>query len=156
MNPSESYKLVTKKNSTGFVLLKLWKDTNSVLKLLILNSCRISLRSNSLVLTPTALEVLAIIAYKQPVSKNDAKNQGGFISTSSSARLWINVLLRFLVALKETDVRHFSSPDLKSSLKSSNFADILQLYHLSMSLKKWRRRNAIGTIADIKLSKFKV
>ncbi len=103
---------------------------------------------NSLVLTPTALEVLAIIAYKQPVSKNDVEKIRGVDSSH---------IIRALMDKRLVQITGRSDELGRPSLfgTTSEFLEVFNLADISalppeFELEEMATKNTIGTIADIK------
>lgn len=103
---------------------------------------------NSLVLTPTALEVLAIIAYKQPVSKNEVEKIRGVDSSHIIRALMDKRLVKITGRSEE-----LGKPSLfgttEEFLEVFNLADISGLPP-EYELEEMATKNTIGTIADIK------
>jgi segregation and condensation protein B len=103
---------------------------------------------NSLVLTPTALEVLAIIAYKQPVSKNDVEKIRGVDSSHIIRALMDKRLVKISGRSEE-----IGRPSLFST--TEEFLEVFNLSDISAlppeyELEEMATKNTIGTIADIK------
>jgi segregation and condensation protein B len=103
---------------------------------------------NSLVLTPTALEVLAIIAYKQPVSKNEVEKIRGVDSSHIIRALMDKRLVK--IAGRSEEV---GRPSLFAT--TEEFLEVFNLPDLSAlppeyELEEMATKNTIGTIADIK------
>lgn len=103
---------------------------------------------NSLVLTPTALEVLAIIAYKQPVSKTDVEKIRGVDSSHIIRALMDKRLVQMCGRSEE-----LGRPSLFGT--TSEFLEVFNLADLSAlppeyELEEMATKNTIGTIADIK------
>lgn len=103
---------------------------------------------NSLVLTPTALEVLAIIAYKQPVSKNDVEKIRGVDSSHIIRALMDKRLVKMAGRSEE-----LGRPSLFAT--TDEFLEVFNLNDLSAlppeyELEEMATKNTIGTIADIK------
>ena len=108
---------------------------------------------NSLVLTPTALEVLAIIAYKQPVSKNDVEKIRGVDSSHIIRALMDKRLVRISGRSEE-----LGRPSLYGT--TEEFLEVFNLSDISAlppeyELEEMAIKNTIGTIADIKSVVFK-
>jgi segregation and condensation protein B len=103
---------------------------------------------NSLVLTPTALEVLAIIAYKQPVSKNDVEKIRG-VDSSHIIRALMDKRLVKMAGRSEELGRPSLFATTEEFLEVFNLADIGALPP-EYELEEMATRNTIGTIADIK------
>jgi segregation and condensation protein B len=108
---------------------------------------------NSLVLTPTALEVLAIIAYKQPVSKNDVEKIRGVDSSHIIRALMDKRLVRICGRSEE-----LGRPSLYGT--TEEFLEVFNLADISglppeYELEEMATKNTIGTIADIKSVVFK-
>jgi segregation and condensation protein B len=103
---------------------------------------------NSLVLTPTALEVLAIIAYKQPVSKNEVEKIRGVDSSHIIRALMDKRLVKMAGRSEEV-----GRPSLFAT--TEEFLEVFNLPDLSAlppeyELEEMATKNTIGTIADIK------
>lgn len=103
---------------------------------------------NSLVLTPTALEVLAIIAYKQPVSKTDVEKIRGVDSSHIIRALMDKRLVQITGRSEE-----LGRPSLFGT--TSEFLEVFNLPDISAlppeyELEEMATKNTIGTIADIK------
>jgi segregation and condensation protein B len=103
---------------------------------------------NSLVLTPTALEVLAIVAYKQPVSKNDVEKIRGVDSSHIIRALMDKRLLKITGRSEE-----LGRPSLFGT--TEEFLEVFNLANISelppeYELEEMATKNTIGTIADIK------
>jgi segregation and condensation protein B len=103
---------------------------------------------NSLVLTPTALEVLAIIAYKQPVSKTEVEKIRGVDSSHIIRALMDKRLVKITGRSEE-----LGRPSLFGT--TEEFLEVFNLVDLSglppeYELEEMAMRNTIGTIADIK------
>ena len=103
---------------------------------------------NSLVLTPTALEVLAIIAYKQPVSKTEIEKIRGVDSSH---------IIRALMDKRLVQITGRSDELGRPSLfgTTSEFLEVFNLADISglppeYELEEMATKNTIGTIADIK------
>ena len=103
---------------------------------------------NSLVLTPTALEVLAIIAYKQPVSKNDVEKIRG-VDSSHIIRALMDKRLVKITGRSEELGRPSLFGTTEEFLEVFNLADISGLPP-EYELEEMATKNTIGTIADIK------
>lgn len=103
---------------------------------------------NSLVLTPTALEVLAIIAYKQPVSKNDVEKIRG-VDSSHIIRALMDKNLVKITGRSEEIGRPSLFGTTPEFLEVFNLADITGLPP-EFELEEMAMKNTIGTIADIK------
>jgi segregation and condensation protein B len=103
---------------------------------------------NSLVLTPTALEVLAIIAYKQPVSKNDVEKIRG-VDSSHIIRALMDKRLVKISGRSEEIGRPSLFSTTEEFLEVFNLADISGLPP-EYELEEMATKNTIGTIADIK------
>ncbi len=103
---------------------------------------------NSLVLTPTALEVLAIIAYKQPVSKNDVEKIRG-VDSSHIIRALMDKRLVQMTGRSDELGRPSLFGTTSEFLEVFNLADITALPP-EYELEEMAMRNTIGTIADIK------
>ncbi len=103
---------------------------------------------NSLVLTPTALEVLAIIAYKQPVSKNDVEKIRG-VDSSHIIRALMDKRLVQITGRSEELGRPSLFGTTSEFLEVFNLADINALPP-EYELEEMATKNTIGTIADIK------
>lgn len=103
---------------------------------------------NSLVLTPAALEVLAIIAYKQPVSKNDVEKIRGVDSSHIIRALMDKRLVKMAGRSDE-----LGRPSLFAT--TEEFLEVFNLVDLSglppeYELEEMATKNTVGTIADIK------
>jgi segregation and condensation protein B len=103
---------------------------------------------NSLVLTPTALEVLAIIAYKQPVSKNEVEKIRG-VDSSHIIRALMDKRLVKIAGRSEEIGRPSLFATTEEFLEVFNLADISALPP-EYELEEMATKNTIGTIADIK------
>ena len=103
---------------------------------------------NSLVLTPTALEVLAIIAYKQPVSKTDVEKIRG-VDSSHIIRALMDKRLVKITGRSEELGRPSLFGTTEEFLEVFNLADISGLPP-EYELEEMATKNTIGTIADIK------
>lgn len=103
---------------------------------------------NSLVLTPTALEVLAIIAYKQPVSKNDVEKIRG-VDSSHIIRALMDKRLVKISGRSEEIGRPSLFSTTEEFLEVFNLADISALPP-EYELEEMATKNTLGTIADIK------
>jgi segregation and condensation protein B len=103
---------------------------------------------NSLVLTPTALEVLAIIAYKQPVSKTDVEKIRG-VDSSHIIRALMDKRLVKMAGRSEELGRPTLFATTEEFLEVFNLADISALPP-EFELEELATKNNIGTIADIK------
>lgn len=103
---------------------------------------------NSLVLTPTALEVLAIIAYKQPVSKTEVEKIRGVDSSHIVRALMDKRLVKITGRSEE-----LGRPSLYGT--TEEFLEVFNLANVSdlppeYELEEMATKNTIGTIADIK------
>ena len=103
---------------------------------------------NSLVLTPTALEVLAIIAYKQPVSKTEVEKIRG-VDSSHIIRALMDKRLVKITGRSEELGRPSLFGTTEEFLEVFNLADISALPP-EYELEEMATKNTIGTIADIK------
>jgi segregation and condensation protein B len=103
---------------------------------------------NSLVLTPTALEVLAIIAYKQPVSKTEIEKIRG-VDSSHIIRALMDKRLVKITGRSEELGRPSLFGTTEEFLEVFNLADISGLPP-EYELEEMATKNTIGTIADIK------
>ncbi len=103
---------------------------------------------NSLVLTPTALEVLAIIAYKQPVSKTEVERIRG-VDSSHIIRALMDKRLVKITGRSEELGRPSLFGTTEEFLEVFNLADISALPP-EFELEEMATKNTIGTIADIK------
>ncbi len=103
---------------------------------------------NALVLTPTALEVLAIIAYKQPVSRVEIDKIRG-VDSSHIIRALMDKRLVKMVGRSEELGRPTLFGTTEEFLEVFNLADIGQLPP-EYELEEMATKNTIGTIADIK------
>jgi len=108
---------------------------------------------NSLVLTPTALEVLAIIAYKQPVSKTEVEKIRGVDSSH---------IIRALMDKRLVQITGRSEEIGRPSLFGTT-AEFLEVFNLpniqalppEYELEEMATKNTVGQIADIKSVVFK-
>jgi segregation and condensation protein B len=103
---------------------------------------------NSLVLTPTALEVLAIIAYKQPVSKTEVEKIRGVDSSHIIRALMDKRLVKITGRSDE-----LGRPSLFGT--TEEFLEVFNLPNIAalppeFELEEMASKNTIGTIADIK------
>lgn len=103
---------------------------------------------NSLVLTPTALEVLAIIAYKQPVSKTEVEKIRGVDSSHIIRALMDKRLVKITGRSEE-----LGRPSLFGT--TEEFLEVFNLPNIAalppeFELEEMATKNTIGTIADIK------
>lgn len=103
---------------------------------------------NSLVLTPTALEVLAIIAYKQPVSKTEVEKIRG-VDSSHIIRALMDKRLVKINGRSDELGRPSLFGTTEEFLEVFNLADISHLPP-EYELEEMANKNTIGTIADIK------
>ncbi len=103
---------------------------------------------NSLVLTPTALEVLAIIAYKQPVSKTDVEKIRG-VDSSHIIRALMDKRLVHITGRSEELGRPSLFGTTNEFLEVFNLADISGLPP-EYELEEMATKNNVGSIADIK------
>lgn len=103
---------------------------------------------NSLVLTPTALEVLAIIAYKQPVSKTEVEKIRG-VDSSHIIRALMDKRLVKISGRSEELGRPSLYGTTEEFLEVFNLANITELPP-EYELEEMATKNTIGTIADIK------
>lgn len=103
---------------------------------------------NSLVLTPTALEVLAIVAYKQPVSKTDVEKIRG-VDSSHIIRALMDKRLVKITGRSEELGRPTLFGTTEEFLEVFNLANISDLPP-EYELEEMAAKNTIGTIADIK------
>lgn len=102
----------------------------------------------SLQLSPTALEVLAIIAYKQPVSKNDVESVRGVDSSHIIRALMDRRLVRIVGRSEEV-----GRPSLYGT--SHEFLEVFNLNDINelpseTELDELATANEIGEISDIK------
>lgn len=102
----------------------------------------------SLVLTPTALEVLAIIAYKQPVSKTEIERIRG-VDSSHIVRALMDKRLVKISGRSEELGRPSLFSTTEEFLEVFNLANIDQLPPES-ELAELATANTVGNIADIK------
>ena len=102
----------------------------------------------SLVLTPTALEVLAIIAYKQPVSKTEIERIRG-VDSSHIVRALMDKRLVKITGRSEELGRPSLFSTTEEFLEVFNLANIDQLPPES-ELDELASANTVGNIADIK------
>lgn len=103
---------------------------------------------NSLVLSPTALEVLAIIAYKQPVSKTQVDSIRG-VDSSHIVRGLMDKRLVKVVGRSEEAGRPSVYGTTSEFLEVFNLADLSNLPP-EYELEEIASGNSIGAIADIK------
>lgn len=103
---------------------------------------------NSLVLTPSSLEVLAIIAYKQPVSKTDVEKIRG-VDSSHIIRALMDKRLVKMTGRSDELGRPSLFGTTSEFLEVFNLADINALPP-EFELEEMAMKNTIGTIADIK------
>jgi segregation and condensation protein B len=103
---------------------------------------------NSLVLTPTALEVLAIIAYKQPVSKTDVEKIRG-VDSSHIIRALMDKRLVKITGRSEELGRPSLFGTTEEFLEVFNLPDISALPP-EFELEEMATKNTIGAITDIK------
>lgn len=103
---------------------------------------------NSLVLTPTALEVLAIIAYKQPVSKTEVEKIRG-VDSSHIIRALMDKRLVKITGRSDELGRPSLFGTTEEFLEVFNLSDISALPP-EYELEELATKNTIGTIADIK------
>ncbi len=103
---------------------------------------------NSLVLTPSALEVLAIIAYKQPVSKTDVEKIRG-VDSSHIIRALMDKRLVKMTGRSEELGRPSLFGTTEEFLEVFNLADISGLPP-EYELEEMANKNDVGSIADIK------
>lgn len=103
---------------------------------------------NSLVLTPTALEVLAIIAYKQPVSKTEVEKIRG-VDSSHIIRALMDKRLVKMTGRSEELGRPSLFGTTEEFLEVFNLADLSALPP-EYELEEMATKNTIGTIQDIK------
>lgn len=108
---------------------------------------------NSLVLTPTALEVLAIIAYKQPVSKTDVEKIRGVDSSHIIRALMDKRLVRITGRSEE-----LGRPSLFGT--TEEFLEVFNLANIDalppeFELEEMATKNTLGQITDIKSVIFK-
>ena len=103
---------------------------------------------NSLVLTPTALEVLAIIAYKQPVSKTEVEKIRG-VDSSHIIRALMDKRLVKVTGRSDDLGRPSLYGTTEEFLEVFNLANITELPP-EYELEEMATKNTIGTIADIK------
>lgn len=108
---------------------------------------------NSLVLTPTALEVLAIIAYKQPVSKTEVEKIRG-VDSSHIIRALMDKRLVKITGRSEELGRPSLFGTTPEFLEVFNLADLTGLPP-EYELEEMATKNTIGSIADIKSVVFK-
>ncbi len=103
---------------------------------------------NSLVLTPTALEVLAIIAYKQPISKTDVEKIRG-VDSSHIIRALMDKRLVKITGRSEELGRPSLFGTTEEFLEVFNLADLSALPP-EYELEEMATKNNVGAIADIK------
>lgn len=108
---------------------------------------------NSLVLTPTALEVLAIVAYKQPVSKTEIEKIRG-VDSSHIIRALMDKRLVKITGRSEELGRPSLFGTTEEFLEVFNLPNI-QALPPEYELEEMATKNTIGTIADIKSVVFK-
>ncbi len=101
-----------------------------------------------LVLTPTALEVLAIIAYKQPVSKTEVERIRG-VDSSHIIRALMDKRLVHITGRSEEIGRPSLFSTTAEFLEVFNLSDIGQLPP-EHELAELASQNTVGNIADIK------
>jgi segregation and condensation protein B len=105
-------------------------------------------KMNSLVLTPTALEVLAIISYKQPVSKTEIEKIRG-VDSSHIVRALMDKRLVKITGRSDELGRPSLYGTTEEFLEVFNLSDISALPP-EFELEEMATKNTIGTIADIK------
>lgn len=108
---------------------------------------------NSLVLTPTALEVLAIIAYKQPVSKTEVEKIRGVDSSHIIRALMDKRLVKVTGRSEE-----LGRPSLYGT--TEEFLEVFNLPNIDAlppeyELEEMATKNTLGQITDIKSVIFK-
>jgi len=108
---------------------------------------------NSLVLTPTALEVLAIIAYKQPVSKTEVEKIRGVDSSHIIRALMDKRLVKVTGRSDE-----LGRPSLYGT--TEEFLEVFNLPNIDAlppeyELEEMATKNTLGQITDIKSVIFK-
>jgi len=103
---------------------------------------------NSIVLSPTALEVLAIIAYKQPVSKTEVDRIRG-VDSSHIVRALMDKRLVKIAGRSEELGRPSLYATTQEFLEVFNLADISNLPP-EHELEEIASGNSIGQISDIK------
>lgn len=108
---------------------------------------------NSLVLTPTALEVLAIIAYKQPVSKTEVEKIRG-VDSSHIIRALMDKRLVKITGRSEELGRPSLFGTTEEFLEVFNLPNI-QALPPEYELEEMATKNTLGNIADIKSVVFK-
>jgi segregation and condensation protein B len=103
---------------------------------------------HSLVLTPTALEVLAIVAYKGPVTKNDVEKIRGVDSSHILRALMDKRLVRITGRSDELGrpSLYGTTPEFLEVFNLKNLNDLPALHELETIAQS----NDIGEIADIK------
>lgn len=102
---------------------------------------------NSLVLSPTALEVLAIIAYKQPVAKVEIDKIRGVDSGHIVRGLIDKRLVKVAGRSEEMgrSVLYGTTPEFLEVFNLANIGDLPPEYELEESIE-----NSVGKISDIK------
>ena len=103
---------------------------------------------NSLVLTPSALEVLAIIAYKQPVSRVEIDRIRG-VDSSHIVRTLMDKRLIKVVGRSEELGKPTIYGTTAEFLEVFNLSDIGQLPN-EMELEELAKKESIGSIDEIK------
>ncbi|HXH29496.1 MAG TPA: SMC-Scp complex subunit ScpB [Bacteriovoracaceae bacterium] len=103
---------------------------------------------NSLVLTPTALEVLAIVAYKQPISKTDVEKVRG-VDSSHIIRALMDKRLVKITGRSEELGRPSLFGTTEEFLEVFNLADLSSLPP-EYELEEMATKNNVGAISDIK------
>jgi segregation and condensation protein B len=103
---------------------------------------------NSIVLSPTALEVLAIIAYKQPVSKTEVDRIRG-VDSSHIVRALMDKRLVKIAGRSEELGRPSLYATTQEFLEVFNLADISNLPP-EHELEEIASGNSVGQISDIK------
>lgn len=102
---------------------------------------------NSLVLSPTALEVLAIIAYKQPISRSDVDKIRG-VDSSHIVRSLIDKRLVKVVGRSEDIGRPVVYGTTQEFLEVFNLSDLSGL-PTENELTELSQQNELGKISDI-------
>lgn len=106
------------------------------------------LKVETLQLSPTAIEVLAIIAYRQPISKTDVENIRG-VDSSHIIRALMDRRLVKITGRSEEMGRPSLYGTTAEFLETFNLRDIDQL-PTEVELEEIASANEIGEIADIK------
>jgi segregation and condensation protein B len=102
---------------------------------------------SALTLTPSALEVLAIIAYKQPVSRSEIDRLRG-VDSSHLVRALLDKRLVKIVGRSEDLGRPVVYATSREFLEVFNLKDLQQL-PLESDLRELSQKNEVGKIQDI-------